>query len=840
MFLAALVVLSMIAVPMSFAGSAAALDPTEDTYGNALGGELVYQGQEFNVTDLNTASDGGFTANISSQSKVYLLRITEKSNGGTVDNAQTVRPVTYNDADQESATIDTSDLDAGEYTLSETSGVSGELLTSFEVTQQTLSANWENDEATGADNDTYVELDTSRVSRQNVTVSADGLDAAQLKALFNASGDEVVDDEAHISFDRLGYDSDDDTVQDLKDDGYVTLDLKNLSTNKFSDDELTANFTKLADEEGLPDDGEYTFDFVVTDTTAEASASISISEEDQSGSFSQGVYQTAAGDFAEFTIDLEDTDEAWVQIGDQNSGFTDIVHVEDDNDDDQVSFTMNTRLAGTDAAYDDVYESDDDNVAGSAAHGGTFDAEFQNDDGQDLDGASDGTSGTFNDYLYALDLIESGETENDQLTRPLQAANYEVAANGNNVFVANDDDEAELDDELDSAVLELSQPQIGDITTYVAPTDDANAETELDSVLEEVTQRNEVAIDDRLVVQVEATGLYGAMANKSGATTSTDIFTDGTSASTLYQLNNQSGEGIDFSVEAESSTGNQEATSLNLNGASDDEVFVLPDNENGQFFVIVDTSNTDAWSNGAPDDGDSYTATLEYATDGDDRYKFVSSGNQPAASGNPPAAFGGGAGTSTGVDAYPYFQADSDVSSSTEINFADAAIEFDNLNVDDVLEAENVEDAEVSGTTNVAPGSDAELRVSSTDGASSSFRNGQSVNISEDGEVSGEFDFSNQEVDDEFTSSFRVSGSDVESVDSMIVEEGSLNPETPEDDESEDDESDDGMSDDGTSSDDSTDDSSDDSTEEETPGFGALVALVAVLGAALLATRRQN
>jgi len=826
-FLAALVVLSMIAVPMSFAGSAAALDPTEDTYGNALGGELVYQGQEFNVTNLNTSGDGGFTADISSQSKVYLLRITEKSSSGTVDNAQTVRPVTYNNADQESATIDTSDLDAGEYTLSDTSGVSSKLLTSFEVTQQTLSANWENDEATGADNDTYVELDTSRVSRQNVTVSADGLDAAQLKALFNASGDEVVDDEAHISFDRLGYDSDDDTVQDLEDDGYVTLDLQNLSTNNtFSDDELTANFTKLADEEGLPDDGEYTFDFVVTDTTAEASASISISEEDQSGSFSQGVYQTAAGDFAEFTIDLEDTDEAWVQIGDQNSGFTDIVHVEDDNDDDQVSFTMNTRLAGTDAAYDDVYESDDDNVAGSAAHGGTFDAEFQNDDGQDLNGASGRSSGTFNDYLYALDLIESGETEDDQLTRPLQAANYEVAANGNNVFVANDDDEAELDDELDSAVLELSQPQIGDITTYVAPTDDANAETELDSVLEEVTQRNEVAIDDRLVVQVEATGLYGAMANKSGATTSTDIFTDGTSASTLNQLNNQDSEGIDFSVEAESSTGNQEATSLNLNGASDDEVFVLPDNENRQFFVIVDTSNTDAWSNGAPDDGDSYTATLEYATDGDDRYKF--------ASGSPPLAF------NSIVDAYPYFQADSDVSSSTEINFADAAIEFDNLNVDDVLEAENVEDAEVSGTTNVAPGSDAELRVSSTDGASSSFRNGQSVNISEDGEVSGEFDFSNQEVDDEFTSSFRVSGSDVESVDSIIVEEGSLSEKAPEDDESEDDESDDGMSDDGTSSDDSTDDSSDDSTEEETPGFGALVALVAVLGAALLATRRQN
>jgi PGF-CTERM protein len=201
---------------------------------------------------------------------------------------------------------------------------------------------------------------------------------------------------------------------------------------------------------------------------------------------------------------------------------------------------------------------------------------------------------------------------------------------------------------------------------------------------------------------------------------------------------------------------------------------------------------------------------------------------------------------------YPYLAQGETLSSSSELDIAPRSIDFDNVNVDDVLEAENIEDSEISGTTNVAPGTDATIRVSSTE-ASSSFRNGQDVNITEDGSVSAEFDFSDQEVEDQFQTAYRVSGSSVDSIDSMLVEEGTLEDEAPEeDDESEDDgESDDGMTDDGESDDSASDDSesddsesddgeSDDSSSEETPGFGAIVALVAVLGAALLATRRQN
>ena len=256
--------------------------------------------------------------------------------------------------------------------------------------------------------------------------------------------------------------------------------------------------------------------------------------------------------------------------------------------------------------------------------------------------------------------------------------------------------------------------------------------------------------------------------------------------------------------------------------------------------MIADTSESDVFSNGEPSDGDTYTAELEYDADfqNQDRYEFDRDSNDFVQS----DAFE----KDSSTQGYPYMLSGETLSTSTEIDFQDASVDFDNVNVDDVLEAENIEDSEISGTTNVAPGTDGEIRVSSTD-ATSSFRNGESINISEDGSISAEFDFSNQEVDDEFETSFQVGGSAVDTVDSIIVEEGSLSEDAPEDDESEDDESmDDGESDDSASDDSASDDSasddgeSDDSSSEETPGFGAIVALVAVLGAALLATRRQN
>ncbi|MFO7834025.1 MAG: PGF-CTERM sorting domain-containing protein, partial [Halohasta sp.] len=86
---------------------------------------------------------------------------------------------------------------------------------------------------------------------------------------------------------------------------------------------------------------------------------------------------------------------------------------------------------------------------------------------------------------------------------------------------------------------------------------------------------------------------------------------------------------------------------------------------------------------------------------------------------------------------------------------------------------------------------------------------------------------------------FRVSGSSVDDVDSVLVEEGAISDEAPEEDEEEEDTEEEDTEEDTEEEEDSSEEE-EDSTDDETPGFGALVALVALIGAALLAARRQN
>jgi len=848
-FLAAIMVLSVVAGSAAFAGSSAAVLPDQSNdYDNTLGGELVYQGQEFNVSDLNgtNAFDGDIATGADT---IYLIEVEETNDTGAITDARTVRPLTYNATGNEEALVDTTDLEAGDYTLSTQTGSAGTNLDSFEVTEQTLDASWDSDSVTEVDNDTFVELDTDRTSRQNVTVSADGMDAADLKALFQASGDELVQNDGDVPLDRLGYDRDDnDGWEDAEDDGYVTLNLDELETNnKYNNDgELTANFTNLDNNADFPNEGDYEFEFLVTDTTAEDTATVSVTEDDQDASFNEGVVQTGAGDIAEFEIELEDTDGTFVQIGDEEAGFVDVIYVEDGDDDDTVSFQVNTRILGTNENTNQVYDAGDDETIVSAVHDGdsAIRAELDSANALFVDSNGDALTNGFGEYLYELDLIqESNEGNNlagqSQLARPLQAAEYDIVVAGdvagNDGVFSVDDGESAAEEELANALLELTQPEIGEITTHVAPTDDADADDELDQILDTVTQREDIAIEDRLVVQVEATGIYGAMVDQADGGSNFDILEDGTSGQTLYNIVDATNEEISFSVEADDATGNQDPTAIDFENTDTSEIFIVPDNDGGQFFVIADTSESDVFSNGEPSDGDTYTAELEYDADfqNQDRYEFDRHSNDFVQSG----AFE----KDNSTQGYPYLLSGETLSTSTEIDFQDASVDFDNVNVDDVLEAENIEDSEISGTTNVAPGTDGEIRVSSTD-ATSSFRNGESINISEDGSISAEFDFSNQEVDDEFETSFQVGGSAVDTVDSIIVEEGSLSEDAPEDDESMDDgESDDSASDDSASDDSASDDGeSDDSSSEETPGFGAIVALVAVLGAALLATRRQN
>ena len=602
------------------------------------------------------------------------------------------------------------------------------------------------------------------------------------------------------------------------------------------------------------DGGDYTFDFDVTDTEAAASAEASAGEEDLAASFDEGVSQTAAGDIAEFTLTLEDTDETWVQIGGEDSDFVDVLYLEADDASESMTVQINTRTLGSGVGTSDVYD-EGDNVD-------TIES-YVHDDGFSSDASpstnlfeNDGNTQSFNKYLDEMGIIDenAGETYKGQLARPLQATDYEVTVAGTDVDNALFDSDAggEANDELASKVIELQQPEIGDITIHTAPEDNADDTSNVSELVDAATQREEVAIDDRLVVQVEATGLYGALvAGTNNDDTDWDRLDDGMDATVLHNLVEKTDpESIDFEIQAGETTGNQDPLEIDLQDSSDSEVYVVLDEDNGQFFVVADTSSDSAFANGdAPDEDTTFTAELEYDADnGDERFEYADGPN--------PAPFSGvkNPGTSD-YHNYPYLLQGETLSGSSEFDLAPRSIDFENMNVDDVLEAENVEDAQISGTTNVAPGTDGELRVSSTD-ASSSFRIGQSFEVGAEGEVSAQFDLGDQETGDQFETAFRIGGEAIDTVDSTVVEEGTLSEDAPEEDEeeteeeeteedtdeSEDDTSEEDTSEDDTSEEDTSDEgeTSEEETDEQTPGFGAIVALVAVLGAALLASRRQN
>ncbi|MEA1931222.1 MAG: BGTF surface domain-containing protein [Euryarchaeota archaeon] len=745
--------------------------------------------------------------------------------------------------------LDLEGVDSGTYVISSASSYSSgaSLSETFSVQEQDFSTSFDDDSVTEEDK-TTVEFDSQNrptTTDYNVTVSVSGpdtLDVEQLEDLFNVTDnpDYEVEEDRFLPLDYLDYD-DDEGRTELRDDDYLTIDLSEVNASDLSDDELTAHFDNLED---YPDSGEYEFEFIVADTGATSTSTIEVGESDESASFAEGATQAPAGDITEFEVELEDTDDTFVQIGGEDSDFVEVLYLKADDEDEPMTVQVNTRLLGTETAKSNVYDFDNVDSSVSGVHDGsaalagvstTSEVIFED----------DGSVGyNFNDYTN--EIVDADA--DDQLTRPLQPTDYEITAaadNGNDRGIF-DLDTGEANEELASKILELRAPEIGDITVHTAPEESADDETELEPLLDAATARDEVALNDRMVVQVEATGIYGSLVAQAdgsdNANSNFDILEDGADSNVLHNVVENSNESINFDITAEDGAGNQDPLEVDLT-ASDSDSYVVLDNDGGQFFVIVDTSSDDAFANGdAPDADTDFTATLEYDGDnGDDRMELADDKS--------PFSIRDGAGSSYAN--YPYLAQGEVLSSEATATLAPAEVNFDNVNVDDVLEAENIEDAEISGTTNVAPGSDAEIRVSSTD-ASSSFRNGETVNITEDGEISAEFDFSDQEVDDEFETNFLVSGSGIDSVDSMLVEEGTLEDDAPEDDESEDDESeddsssDDSSSDDSSSDDSSSDDSSsddgesDDSSSEETPGFGAIVALVAVLGAALLATRRQN
>ncbi|MFC7041715.1 hypothetical protein [Halonotius sp. GCM10025705] len=393
-------------------------------------------------------------------------------------------------------------------------------------------------------------------------------------------------------------------------------------------------------------DGDYDFDFSAADTEATASASVTAAELDADASFESGTSTTGAGDIAEFNFTLSDTDETYVQIGSEDSSFVDVLYVSADDADEPIEIEMNTRLAGSSAGKDAVYNYDNVDTLESEVHsnnGISSDnlirgVNLYENDGNQFTGADDAD---FESYLDAMDIIdeEAGQTKLDQLARPLQPTEYEIAVAGaageTNVFDA--DSGGEANNQLGGKTLQLTQPEIGDITVHTAPEGDADGTTDVQELVDDATPREEVAVDDRLVVQVEATGLYGALVAGAGSDSTDatvldpdwDRLDEGASTTVLNDVIDNTGEQITFEVTGEDDTGNQAPLEVDLANNANSETYLVLDNENGQFFLVADTSTDSAFANGAaPDEATTFTAELEYDADNaDNRFELQNANN---------------------------------------------------------------------------------------------------------------------------------------------------------------------------------------------------------------------
>jgi len=352
---------------------------------------------------------------------------------------------------------------------------------------------------------------------------------------------------------------------------------------------------------------------------------------------------------------------------------------------------------------------------------------------------------------------------------------------------------------------------VGDITGEDADDQpDAIAQAIEDGL---ITEADGVAYDDYSIHQLEISGFDGLLErannNLGGDADVEQQFLNLTELST--------GADGDSAVqlrirETRSSVGpNANRRTVNLSAS---DLVIVPDSDNDQYFLLIDT---DAIVLG--DDQDSLDEETDYEFDvkfelRDERLLDVDEED----------------------DLEEFYQR---VDTVFEVVEREAALD---VNDEDLIEVEAAEEQEITGTTNIAPGSEVSIRVRGQGDARFS-KSVSEIVVDTDGTFAGVLDFSDRAVDDEFRATLRNTGvpGDSPQEDGIVVAsvgEPADDDEEPADEEEPVDDEEEPVDDEEAPTDD--DEVDDGGTDDETPGFGALVALVALLGAALLAARRQN
>jgi PGF-CTERM protein len=472
----------------------------------------------------------------------------------------------------------------------------------------------------------------------------------------------------------------------------------------------------------------------------------------------------------------------------------------------------------------ELTETDEATISfGSQDTGVLANATVEDDDGDDQVTVQINTYNFLNGQnIYALpdgsdDIINdrqsngAGGSPFSQLSGLIDSGNYDLEVEADAPAGGADTGVTDSDD---VATVTLEERSVENLRTWTGSSDEIGSVGDLEDVNEaltegQITQSSEVAVGDFAVLQLQASGFEGRLDARQNEDVSSqfDSFDD-TGA-------------INLTIEESDPGANQGASELNLTYVgSEANVSVIADGQNDTYFIVVDTGEVNfksPRSEPVPSNEDigleaNFTVVNNDSPRGQD---FINEDNF-----------------------------DSDENSETIVEF--------NANEPDVEVSEpfNVSQASaqtVSGTTNIAPGTELSLRVRSQDGVSPSFLKTADPVVQPDGTFSATFDFSQQNVGDEYDIIVQdpIRSEDTEEEGQVVgaVATDTATPEpdtdtaTPEPDTATPEPDTATPEPDTATPEPDTDTPT--STPTSTPGFGVVVALTALLAAALLAVRRD-
>ncbi|NUC71396.1 PGF-CTERM sorting domain-containing protein [Haloterrigena sp. SYSU A558-1] len=431
--LAALMVFSVVAMSAAFAGGAAA---AQDSYGDD--GDVNDGNTQLNNSDRLFQGQVGYVLNDS------VGVSTDLSNASTVElhdeDGNWVRDLDVKKAgadhdfvaeDELYIEVSTEILDGSSYNVTD----EDEVNVQFDVSTHTLTSEFTDDSVTNANSGTSTELSIDS-ERSGITteVSAEGLDHKDLWSIFGDGS--TLDDGNVTAAEGVAY-------VDAEEDSIVLEGREDFN----------------ADFDGI-EAGEYEFTASVTDTTAEDTATIQVSEIDEDYYFSN-VESVSEGEIAEITLGLEGADTASVVLGEDDT-FAAAVTVNDVSGD-EITLEYNT--------YNNEWDIADDDSDAYLTNEKTNDA---------LDNGNDSLPA----WNWDLTLGQGLDTQN---------------------FT--------LNEEHDRDVLTVSDyAGVGDTTSYTAPAD-AGIHGDYEAYDEAtVTETDTFAVEDGIVVALEDFGADGAVA----------------------------------------------------------------------------------------------------------------------------------------------------------------------------------------------------------------------------------------------------------------------------------------------------------------------------------------